>query len=139
MDANVVAHLNEQLAEALARRDDADSDVKRFRGALKALDVPTNGGNGKGRGYDPRKLAGEKNITDVSEYLRFKGEARQADIVSDLGKNPSTVSCALQALQDDGDATTDGKQVNRSKLWKWTGAPARKTRARRGSRSKATA
>jgi hypothetical protein len=129
---DVVESLTEALTEVRTREEVVRTERKGIEQALKALNPSAVIENGsKPKNYDPAKIAGEKNIATVAEYLKFKGTSRQADVVKDTGLNAGTVSCALQALKTREQAKPTGLTDNRSKVWDWTGEPVRKTRARR--------
>lgn len=79
-----------------------------------------------------RRGVGQHWIDATRDYLKKNKKVRQVQIAADLRANSGTISLALRALEDAGEARKAGVE-NRAQVWEWTGKPARMTNVHVGN------
>ena len=133
--SDLLNQVRKELEEKIGAKNSLDAEIKQLKQVEKTL---IKGPDSRGNVDYNYEAVGEDNIKAVGDYLKFKGNARQQDIVADLGKNSGTISMALKVLEERKQAKPTGQRVNRSNEWKWVGK-VKTVKDRRKARQKGRA
>lgn len=140
---DAVAAIDGQIAERRRVISEIESVLRQHKVGLVKLEdarralVRTRRARRRTRGEKvtktPLQRAGRGNVTKARDLLRHNGPTAKAQVTRLLGLNDGTVTYALRALEEAGEARKTGERIGGSDVYEYV-APSRSGVTRPGDR-----